>query len=246
LVWLNVAAFILTLVINSLAGSTTLIGGRNTAQVSNLYPSLITPPGYVFAIWGIIYLLLTLYIVFQALPAQRKAAFQEEIGYLFTLSCALNIAWLFLWQNDLIPLSLPLIVLLLISLAAIYWRLNEDTGKKSLKERLFVNLGFSAYFAWICIATMANAAALLVYLGFAGSGSGAVVMTILAALVVLGVTLFLIVRKRDLGFALVAAWAVSGIALKGGQDTTVLIAGLAVCLVIVAGVCLTLLKRGTK
>jgi hypothetical protein len=242
--WLNLAAFVATLAINGLAGGTTLIGGRNTAQVSNLYPSLITPPGYTFAIWGVIYLLLLLYIIFQALPSQRNAFFQREVGYLFAISCGLNVAWLFLWQNDLIPLSLVLIVLLLVSLGMIYFRLNADNDGRSLKEMLFVNLGFSAYFAWICIATIADAAALLVFLGFAGSGPGAAAMTVIAAIVVLCVTLYLIVRKRDVGFALVSLWAISAIALKSGQDATVMIAGVAVCLVIATGIGATILKRG--
>jgi len=63
----NIAAFAITLVINGLAG-TTLIGGRTTAEVSDMYPTLITPAGYVFAIWGIIYLLLGAWLVYQALP----------------------------------------------------------------------------------------------------------------------------------------------------------------------------------
>jgi len=245
LVWLNLAAFAATIVTNSLAGSTTLIGGRNTAQVSNLYPSLITPPGYVFAIWGVIYLLLALFVGFQLLPAQRKAAFPREIGYLFVLSCALNVSWLFLWQNDLIPWSLALIVLLLISLAIIYARLNTVRREKSLRERIFVNLGFSVYLAWVGIATIANAAALLVFLGFAGSGSAAIVLTVLAALVVLGVTLFVVVRERDVGFALVAIWAISGVASKGGQDAVVTVAGVLVCLVIVAALSARFLRTSS-
>jgi hypothetical protein len=52
----NIIAFVLTVIVNSLAGSTTLIGGKTTADISNLYPTLITPAGYVFAIWGVIYL----------------------------------------------------------------------------------------------------------------------------------------------------------------------------------------------
>jgi hypothetical protein len=243
LVWLNIIAFIVTVIINSLAGSTTLIGGRNTAQVSNLYSSLITPPGYVFAIWGVIYVLLALFIVFQALPSQRKAAFRGKIGYLFAISSALNIIWLFIWQNNFIPLSLVFIVLLQITLAMIYKRLNSNNKRKSLKEKLFVNLPFSVYLGWISIATIANIAALIVSLGFAGSGFNAVVATILAALLVLGVTLFLIFRKHEIGYALVAIWALSGIALNSGQNSAVMIAGAVVCLAIAVALCAMLLKR---
>jgi len=54
--WANIIAFVLMVIINGLAGSTTTIGGKNTAQISDANPTLITPAGYVFAIWGIIYI----------------------------------------------------------------------------------------------------------------------------------------------------------------------------------------------
>jgi HAE1 family hydrophobic/amphiphilic exporter-1 len=48
----------LTVLVNGLAGGTTVIGGRNTAEVSSAFLTLITPAGYVFVIWGVIYVLL--------------------------------------------------------------------------------------------------------------------------------------------------------------------------------------------
>jgi hypothetical protein len=56
--WLNAVAFVAVVIVNGLAGSTTLIGGKTTAQVSDANPTLITPAGYVFSIWGVIYVLL--------------------------------------------------------------------------------------------------------------------------------------------------------------------------------------------
>jgi tryptophan-rich sensory protein len=94
----NLAAFILTLVINGVAGSTKLIGGVNTAEVSDAYPTLITPAGYTFAIWGVIYLLLGIFVVYQALPSQKGKDFQRKIGWLFVVSSIMNIAWIFCWQ----------------------------------------------------------------------------------------------------------------------------------------------------
>ena len=98
----NIAAFIVTLAINGLAGSTTIFNGRNTAQVSNLYSNLVTPAGYVFAIWGVIYALLFAFIIYQALPSQKDKQFHSRIGGLFILSCVFNCLWIFLWQYDYI------------------------------------------------------------------------------------------------------------------------------------------------
>jgi len=70
--WVNIIAYVLTVIINGLAGSTTLIGGVNTAAISDLYPTLITPAGFTFAIWGVIYFLLGVFVLYQALPSQRE------------------------------------------------------------------------------------------------------------------------------------------------------------------------------
>jgi len=67
----NILLFALTVVVNSLAGGTKIIGGQLTAAVSDANPTLITPAGYVFSIWGIIYILLGVFVVYQALPGQQ-------------------------------------------------------------------------------------------------------------------------------------------------------------------------------
>ncbi len=89
--WINVVAFMLTVLVNGLAGSTTLLGGKLTAEISDANPTLITPAGYVFSIWGIIYVLLGVFTVFQALPSQKGRAYQKHIGWFFVLSSLLNI-----------------------------------------------------------------------------------------------------------------------------------------------------------
>jgi tryptophan-rich sensory protein len=98
--WANIVAFILTIIVNGLAGSTAIIGGKVTAQISDANPTLVTPAGYVFSIWGIIYLLLGIFVIYQALPGNQGKTFQKRIGWLFVLSSIFNIIWLFLWQYE--------------------------------------------------------------------------------------------------------------------------------------------------
>jgi translocator protein len=137
--WANIVAFIITLIVNGLS-NTTLIGGRTTAEVSNSYPTLITPAGYVFAIWGIIYVLLSIFLVYQALPNKKNNPFQKQISGLFILSSFLNVVWLFFWQNELLPISVVVIFLFLATLIAIYLRLNIGRSNVSLKEKLCVHV----------------------------------------------------------------------------------------------------------
>ena len=122
--WSNIVAFVLTIIVNGLAGSTSLLGGVNTAEISDSNPTLITPAGYTFAIWGIIYILLGFFVVFQALPRQRGKKWNKQIGWLFVLSSIINIAWLFLWQYELLSLSLILMFMLLATLILIYTRIG--------------------------------------------------------------------------------------------------------------------------
>ncbi|MEM1587062.1 MAG: hypothetical protein QXX99_06500 [Candidatus Bathyarchaeia archaeon] len=78
--WLNIVAFVITVIVNGLAGSTTIIGGKNTAQISDANPTLITPAGYVFSIWGIIYILLAIFVFYQALPSPQAKEFREKLA----------------------------------------------------------------------------------------------------------------------------------------------------------------------
>lgn len=185
----NIIAFALTILINSLAGSTTLIGGKTTADISNLNPTLITPAGYVFAIWGIIYLLLGVFVVYQALPSQKEKDFHDKISWLFILTSVLNITWLFLWQNQFLLTSVVVMFLLLASLIAIYLRLNIGKSTAPLHEKLAVQVPFSVYLGWITIASIANVAAFLVSVNWDGFGISRETWAILIIAVALLITL---------------------------------------------------------
>ena len=213
----NIAAFIITLAINSLA-NTTVFNGRTTGQVSDLYPTLVTPAGYVFAIWGIIYVLLLAFVIYQALPSQKDKPFQKQIGLIFILSSLLNCVWLFLWQYDFITESVIVMFALLASLIAIYLRLNIGKAKVSLKEKLLVHLPFSVYLGWITIAAIANVASALVSANWGGFGLSPEIWAVTVLTVALVITLAVIVTRRDIAYSLVIVWALGGIAVK--QNTS--------------------------
>ena len=130
--WSNIVAFVFTVIVNGLAGSTTLIGGVNTAFISDSNPTLITPAGFTFAIWGVIYILLCVFVVYQALPSQKDKEYHKQISWLFILISLTNIGWIFLWQYNLVTFSLPVIVLFLIGLILIYTRLGSRRSLSKL------------------------------------------------------------------------------------------------------------------
>lgn len=209
----NIAAFIVTLIVNGLA-NTTLLNNRTTAQVSDAYPTLITPPGYVFSIWGIIYVLLAAFVIYQAFPSQKAKPYQKQISVLFILSSLFNIVWLFLWQYDYITISVVAMFALLATLIAIYLRLNIGRSNSSLIEKICVQLPFSIYLGWITIATVTNVATAMVSVGWDGFGLSAETWTIIVLAVVLVITLMVVATRRDIVYSLVIVWALAGIAVK--------------------------------
>jgi translocator protein len=209
----NLASLIAALIINGLAG-TTLLNGRTTADVSAAYPTLITPAGYVFSIWGIIYILLIAFAIYQALPSQKNKPYQKQIGALFILSNILNSIWLFLWQYDYITVSVVVMFALLASLIAIYVRLGIGKTKTPLKERLLVHVPFSVYLGWITIASIANVASALVSVGWDGFGLSAETWAIAVLALALIIALAMILTRRDIAYCLVIVWALAGIAIN--------------------------------
>lgn len=253
--WINVLAFALTVVVNSVAGSTKIIGGNTTADVSNANPTLVTPAGYVFSIWGVIYILLGIFVVFQALPSQKEKGYQEKIGWLFVLSSLLNIAWLFLWQFEYLSLSVFVMFLLLATLIAIYLRLNIGKSTVSLRERLAVHLPFSVYLGWITIASIANVAATLVSVDWDGFGvsngtwasTGAQTWAALIIIIALLIALLVIATRRDVAYGLVIIWASVGIAVNQSKYSNIVmvaeISAIIVAIALVASILLTIFKR---
>jgi translocator protein len=230
----NLASLIAALIINGLAG-TTLLNGRTTADVSAAYPTLITPAGYVFSIWGIIYVLLVAFAIYQALPSQRDKLYHKQIGALFILSNILNSIWLFLWQYDFITVSVVVMFGLLASLIAIYVRLGIGKTKTPLKERLLVHVPFSVYLGWITIASIANVASALVQISWDGFGLSAETWAIAVLALALIIALAMILTRRDIAYSLVIVWALAGIAInQNAYPNIVLTAEVAIVIIVVA------------
>jgi len=247
--WANVVAYVAMVIVNGLAGSTTIIGGKVTADISDANPTLVTPAGFTFAIWGVIYLLLAVFVIYQLLPPARGERFQGRIGWLFVLSSALNILWLFAWQYEQLPLSVAIMFLLLATLIAIYLRLDIGRAKVRRREMLAVHLPFSVYLGWITIATIANVSATLVSLGWDGFGIDAETWALIIIAVAVVIAVLVAVTRRDVGYELVIVWAFIGIAANQGSNPTIVAATLTGIAVVAIALLVSLVmtgRRGTK
>jgi benzodiazapine receptor len=207
-----IAALAATLAVNTAANLLPL-NGQTTGEVSDRFPVLITPPGYVFGIWGLIYTGLLAYAVYQALPSRRDNPRLRRIAWPFVLSCAANIAWLLLWHYNQFGLTLGAMVGLLLALIGIDRRLGRF-GEQPLADLVFARLPFSVYLGWISVATIVNATVVLANAGWDGLGLSPELWTtaLLGVGAGLGVTMGL--RQGDPAYPLVLAWAFAGVAGK--------------------------------
>jgi hypothetical protein len=244
--WINAVAFVLTVLVNGLAGGTTLLGGKLTSEISGANPTLVTPAGYVFSIWSVIYILLGVFIVFQALPSQKGKGFQEKIGWLFVLSSVLNVVWLFLWQFEYLSLSVVIMFMLLASLIAIYLRLSIGKSTVSLREKLAVHVPFSVYLGWITVASIANVSVMLVSLEWDGFGIGQEVWATVIIIIALLIALLVIATRKDVAYGLVIIWALLGIAVEQSGNWNIVTTVEISVVVIVVGLILSFVASGLK
>ncbi|MGE5249954.1 MAG: tryptophan-rich sensory protein [Bacteroidota bacterium] len=209
----NILSVLLALVVNVLSNALPL-NGQNTGEISDRFKVFFVPAGYVFAIWGVIYIGWIAFAVYQALPAQKANPRLRRLGYLFAISNLFNAAWLFCWHYNQFGLSVLVMLGLLGLLIASYLALNVNRSPASTAEKWCVDYPFSTYLGWVSVAAIANITDYLYYIGWTGSGISpqlwAVIM--LAAAVVLG--LLMALRRSDGCYLLVLVWAFIGIALK--------------------------------
>jgi hypothetical protein len=214
---LNLLGFIGTVVVNALAVILP-INNITTGELSDLYPNLFVPAGLTFAIWGLIYVLLGIFVVYQLIPSVRRDAqkieFVRRIGPLFFISCLANIGWIFAWHYKIVPLSLVLMLVLLGCLLAVYLRLNVGKSETTKAERYLVHLPFSVYLGWITIATIANVTALLVDINWMRWGLTQQFWAVAVIIVGIAIALSVLFTRRDIFYCLVVDWALLGILLK--------------------------------
>ncbi len=209
----NVLALIAVITVNALANALPF-NGQTTGEVSDRFDVYFVPAGYVFSIWGLIYLGLIAFAVYQTLPGQRDNPRLRRVGYLFTLSCAANAAWLFLWHYEFFRLTVVAMAMLLLLLIAIYLRLSIGRTPVSGAEKWLVRVPFSIYLGWVTVATISNISTLLDYLNWSGWGISPEIWTIILLVSATAITLAVVFTRQDIAYALVVVWAFAGIAVK--------------------------------
>ena len=239
----NIVALGAVLTINALANILPL-NGVTTGEASDTFPSLFTPAGYVFSIWGLIYALLIVFVVYQARPSQKDNPRLTRLGYWFAVSCVFNFSWLFAWHYGAIWLSELLMLGILTSLIVCYLRLGIGEQMVPRTEAWAVRLPFSVYLGWITVATVANTSVTLLEYGVTG-GWLAPLWTLIAITAALGIGYLMLRNRRDAAFNLVLVWAFVGIAAQQwGAELLVVVGALVAAALASFFIAQMLLKQG--
>jgi hypothetical protein len=204
---------IIALIVNVLA-TTLPLNGQDTAEISDRFKVYFVPAGYVFAIWGVIYLGWIAFTVFQLLPANKQNPRLRRLGYLFAISNLANAAWLFCWHYNKFGLSVIVMLTLLSLLIASYLRLNVNRSFVKSAEYWSVDVLFSVYLGWITVATVANISDWLYFVKWNGFGISAQVWAVIMLAVASLLGLAMALTRRDVGYLAVLVWAFAGIAVK--------------------------------
>lgn len=212
--WVNTIAFLAMVTVNILA-ELLPFGGKTTAQISDAYPNLFTPTGLTFSIWGVIYLLVGIYVLYQwglLGHAEEAEHISSEIGILFAVSCILNILWLICWHRAAIGWSVLFMIGLLAVLIMIQFTISSDTA--GITQRISVNIGFDVYYGWIIAATIANISAWLVKVGWDRFGLSESFWTTAVVIIGAAIGLCIVLIERNRLAALSLCWAYLGILTK--------------------------------
>jgi benzodiazapine receptor len=216
--------------------------GVTPQQISDKYPTIITPASYAVSIWSLIYLGLIAFSIYQLLPSQIERF--RSIRSLYITSCVLNCVWIYFWHFEMIAVCLAIILGLWLVLMMIVAKLS---GFHGLAETWVLHAPFGIYFGWVTAATLVNFAVMLMYFGRMPAGTAAIALGSVLLLMGTAVAILVRVKFQNFFFPLAVAWVVTAIAIKNSSETKIVVVAalvVVVCLV-TAGSVVTSLKDST-
>ena len=218
------------------------VNGVTPKQVSAKYESVLTPAGYAFTIWTLIYVGILAFSVYQLLPSNNSQT--RRVRTLFIASCVLNCGWIYFWHQERIGLCAAIIALFAVVLGVITFTLRDaDT----YRDALFTSAPFGLYFGWVTCAALVNLIIWLEYAGLLPKGYATVagiIFIVIAAAFAVGVR----VMAGNFIYPLAVAWALTAIGVKQSGNTGLVIAAAmgTMTALITAGSVVTRLKDSTS
>jgi hypothetical protein len=222
-----------------------IINGQNNADVSAKYPTLFTPAGYAFSVWGLIYLSLVAYAVYQLRPARRDKRIHDRLAPPLLATSLLSMLWLVLFNAEWLLGSVLVILGMLGTALLLLVRSREWV--LSRRGEGWLSVPFSLYAGWLTVATIANASVYLSSLGWRGTPLNPTLWTLVLLTAAVAIAIGVSWRLRDAAFAAVVAWACLAIwVARRPENETVALAALAAALVLAAWSVFCALRLGRR
>lgn len=193
-----------------------------TGDVSDRYAHLVTPAGYTFAIWGLIYVASLALAVYQALPSQHARDIHRATGWWVAGAFAASTFWVPMFVSGALGVAQVVLIALVVCLAVALGTLTLLGPASTHSERWLLRLPVSGYLGWATIATVAGTGTTAQWAGVSLTND-VVVASSVAGLLVLGI-LALWIASRILaaaGFAALLVWGLMGVAFGTSEGLVV-------------------------
>lgn len=193
------------------------LNNTTIGEVSAQYDNLFTPAGYAFSIWGLIFLSLIAYSVFQirrTFFSTKTSEFVKRTGWWFAIANILNASWVIAFSYDFIGLSVLIMLGILVSLIQIIRNTDMECWDAPIEIIAFVWWPICLYSGWITVATIANISAYLTKLGWDGGPLSEQAWTITMIVAAVIINLLIILKRNMREFALVGVWALIAIYIR--------------------------------
>lgn len=184
------------------------------ATISNANISPVTPAGYAFAIWGLIYLASLALAVYQLLPRQRTRNVHRRTGWWLVGAFTASTIWVPIFGTRTIWLSQLVILGLVGCLATATWRFSAVGSAAGPAERLLLRLPVTCYLGWATLASAAGLGVTLRSLGMPADGGWVRFVSLVLVLLATAASIVVVAKvSAVLGFAVTACWALVGVAV---------------------------------
>jgi TspO/MBR family len=192
------------------------LNGVNIGDLSNTLFSAVqvTPANYAFAIWGLIYLGLIAFAIYQMQPTQRHNPRLQRSGYWLAFACVSQCVWIYLFLDRLFLASIVAMFGILLSLICTYQSLGIGQQNVPRQERWFIHIPISIYLGWITVASVVNIAIALYSINWNGWGMPSTLWTIMMMIVSASIAALMTIQRHDTAYRLVIVWALVAIAIR--------------------------------
>lgn len=231
--WATLLSIVAAIVVNAISNIFPP-NGLTIGAIANTILSgvLITPANYAFAIWGLIYVGLVAFGIYQITPSQRYNSRLQNLRAPIIASSIFQIIWVFLFQFQQFWLSVLFMVGILVSLVIAFLGIYSQDHRISRQEKWFAQVPVSIYFGWISVATIVNVASALYASDWDGWGISPATWTVIMSAIAAAISVVIAIYYQNAAFPLVIVWALIAIAVRQASQPAIVITamGLAIAL----------------